>query len=126
MAREVESHHFGTTQYSYGIFQAFNLLNMAMVHWIMIHCCMVEPRLPANKHAQWKKWQKKSAGLHFNIYEFMWLWTGISCVHCEIWVSECASDWIGIFIVHCHIWMPTSCSIALFSTCMILHSFIQV
>src|SRR5258708_29587321 len=38
--------------------------------------------------------------------------------------SECASDWIGIFIVYRHIRMPTSCSIALFGTRMILHSFI--
>src|SRR5258708_5161417 len=33
-------------------------------------------------------------------------------------------DWIGIFIVYHHIQMPTSCSIALFGTHMILHSFI--
>ncbi len=56
MPREVRHHHFGTTQYSYGIFQAPNLPNMAMIHWIMsTHCCMVEPRFPANKHACWKK-----------------------------------------------------------------------
>ncbi len=63
MPREVGSCHFGMMRYSYRVFQAPNLPNMAMIHWIMSTCCcMVEPRLPVNKHACWKKQQKKSAG----------------------------------------------------------------
>ncbi len=69
MPREVGSHHFGTTRFSYGIFRAPDLPNMAMTHRIMTCYCMVEPRLPADKHAQWKKRQKKVLGLALNIYE---------------------------------------------------------
>ena len=80
MPRGVRHHHFGTTLSSYGIFRAFNLPDMAMAHRIMSTChCMVEPRFPADKHACWKKRQKKSPrNLHLI---FM---NGISCVHHEI------------------------------------------
>jgi len=59
--REVESHHCGMTQYSYGTFRG---LDLAMTHQIIMstRCCMVEPGLPDDKHAQWKKGRKKSAG----------------------------------------------------------------
>ncbi len=69
MPREVGSCHFGMTRFSYGIFRAPDLPNMAMTHRIMTCYCMVEPRLPADKHAQWKKRQKKVLGLALNIYE---------------------------------------------------------
>ena|SRR5258708_5781659 len=65
MLREVRNCHFGMTPDLYGIFRAFNLLDMAIVHWFMsAHCCVVEPRLPADWHAQWKKQRKKSAGIY--------------------------------------------------------------
>ncbi len=63
MPREVGSRHFGMMRYLYGVFRAPDLPNMAMIHWIMsTRRCMVKPRLPVNKHACWKKQQKKSAG----------------------------------------------------------------
>src|SRR5258707_397078 len=40
MPREVGSHHFKMTQYSYRIFWAPDPPNMAMIHWIMsTRCC---------------------------------------------------------------------------------------
>src|SRR6266436_8060994 len=64
MLREVRNRHFGTTPDLYGRFRAPDLLNMAMAHWFMsTRCCVVEPRLPADRHAQWKKRRKKSAGI---------------------------------------------------------------
>ena len=62
MPREVRHHHFGMTLSLYGIFRAFDLPDMAMVYQIMIRHRAVEFRLPANKHACWKKQRKKSAG----------------------------------------------------------------
>jgi len=64
MPRGVRHHHFGMTLSSYGIFRAFDLPDMAMAHRIMSTCrCVVEPRLPAEKHTCWKKRRKKSASL---------------------------------------------------------------
>ncbi len=70
MPREVGSCHFGMMRYSYRVFRALDLPNMAMIHWIMIHHGEVEHRLPAEKHACWKKRRKKSASLALNIYEW--------------------------------------------------------
>src|SRR5258708_402460 len=52
MLSEVRNRHFGTTPDLYRRCRAPDLLTMAMAHWFMsTHCCVVEPRLPANRLA---------------------------------------------------------------------------